>query len=94
MKSVSTGCKSKLFLTSSRLAESSGDKASTADNEQWTMVTVQRTVGIGLWAVDSGQWTVGSGQWAVDSEKWAVKRGSGQWVVDNGHRAVGSGQWA
>ncbi len=76
MKSVSTGCKSKLFLTSSRLAESSGDTASTVDNEQWTMVTVQRTVGIGLWAVDSGQWTVGSGHWAVDSGQWTV--GTGQ----------------
>ncbi len=45
---------------------------------------MQRTVGIGHWAVDSLQWVVDSGQCTVGIEQWAV---------DSGNRTVGSGQW-
>ncbi len=50
------------------------------DSGQWAVHSVQRTtvqltVGIGHWAVDSGQLTVGSGHWTV---------GIGQWAVDSG----------
>ncbi len=40
---------------------------------------MQRTVGIGHWAV------------TVDSEQ--LTGGSVQWAVDSGNRIVGSGQW-
>ncbi len=61
---------------------------------QWAVhsvqrTTVQRTVGVGQWAVDSGQWTVDSGQLTVDSGQLTV--GSGQWTVDSGNRTVDSG---
>ncbi len=44
--------------------------------------TVQRTVGIGQWAVGSGQLTGGSVQWPVDSGNRTV--GSGQWTFKSG----------